>query len=77
MAKFIKCSVPIIKYSNGKTLENNIVNVDMCTKLKIGEYYSYPDKNGSFYILFHGLDHQWIYRNKEDRDIDFETIMKG
>ena len=74
---FVECSVPSVRYLRGETVNNNPVNISLCTSIRKGQYRWYPDNEGLPSIVFDGCEVKWVYNSAKERDLDFENIVKN
>lgn len=74
MAKFIVCPYLKVKYRDSE-LENNPVNIDLCTEMTKGVLAYYPDNIGKPTIEFKGCDARWVFNRVEERDTTLNNIL--
>lgn len=73
---FVLSSVEGIYYMRGEFVENYPVNLNVCKSIRKSKFAWYPDNNGRPAISFIGCDIQWVYDNVEDRDREWDQLIK-
>ena len=83
MSYFTKCSIPFIKAktkSDGTvTIKNLPVNLALCAAIEKQEKNAKGSIERFPKIIFYRVDnycHSWAYKNKSDRDRDYELLTK-
>ena len=68
---FIRCSREVCKVDT-MSIVNHPVNLDKCVSIR-------KEDNGAYescQIRFIGCEEDWVYPNKDERNKDFDAIMK-
>jgi hypothetical protein len=71
--------VKSITYLRGDEVKNKAVNLTLCIAIEKERFKWYPDNVGKPCIVFHfeqGSKESWVYDREEDRDRDFDRIIK-
>ena len=71
---FVRCSLESFRYLRDETVNNNPVNLSLCTSIRKCTFAWYPDNKGKPSIKFDGCNKEWAYQTEADRDADFERI---
>jgi len=74
---FISCSIDKIRYMRGEYVHNRPVNLSLCKSLSKGKFAWYPDNVGLPSLKFNGCEQEWVYNNKEEREIDYLRIVNN
>lgn len=77
MAKFVCPTVSITKYLRGEIVENKPVNINLCKSISKDRFRWYPDNTGLPCLVFHGCDVQWVYKDEDVRDYDYNRIVNN
>jgi len=72
MAKFVRCNTESFKHEK-VTYENNPVNIDNCKSIAKIKYVINYGLNA---IQFNGCNVKWAYKTVQDRDNDYEKILR-
>lgn len=73
---FIASSVEGVHYLRGEFVENNPINLKVCKGIEKSKFAWYPDNIGKPAISFIRCDIQWVYDNVEDRDREWNQLIK-
>lgn len=72
---FAVCATESVRYRR-TDIQNYPVNLSLCKHIAKDMFNQYPDNIGMPTIKFVGCDCFWIYNKEEDRNEDFDRIVR-
>lgn len=78
--QFVLPSHESFTYLCGREVRNKAINLSLCIAIEKDRFKRYPDNKGKPCIYFYfeqGSKESWVYLFEDERDLDFDRIIKS